>query len=211
MLTLEALMALTAKPIISSIDIPLLKDLFEYHLYPYYFVYKLNDGNEVLLRFDKERFCHLIGLENIVKKVTSNPNLLKNYRGQAGWDNIVSGNINIIHMKKLVGKEFNNYKDKLVFFYNIPRLLMDANTVVKYKKIEGSRIECEIIIYSVYDKAYVHLGIEKDSSGNHYFPRSFWMERKTASNDGDRYIVNQNHVSIIEKQKIKRKELEQMV
>lgn len=76
--------------------------------------------------------------------------------------------------------------------------------MVKYQKVWNSNIVCELIVYNVFDDAYVHLGIEKEDHGRSYYPRSFWMERKTQAHSGDRFIKDQTHLSIVSRDKMKR-------
>jgi hypothetical protein len=99
------------------------------------------------LRFDQENFCHLLGIDKIVQ-YSVNREQLKQYKGQAGWDNVVNGTITIpLLRQKKTKKEFTNRKEKYVFFYLIPMLIESPRGVLyDAAVVDGStKIDCEII------------------------------------------------------------------
>lgn len=188
------------KPKINDISLVLLKDYYEMFLYPFIYHYKIKSSSgekNIELRFDKENFCHLLGIESIVKNAIAS-RMLYNYRGLNGWDNIENGMINIKHLKLLNNKQFKNVKAKYVYFYLIPNLVKQPMAVkFDINKISNStKIKCEILFYSKVenDNAIIHLGIEKNTKG-YYFPRTFFVE-KVSNLEDDIYITNQEVIDV---------------
>jgi hypothetical protein len=53
------------------------------------------------LRFDKENFCHLFGIESIVRW---NVRDIRIYKGKLGWDNVKNGSIDFSDLKKKINE-----------------------------------------------------------------------------------------------------------
>ena len=71
-------------------------------------------------------------------------------------------------------------KAKYVYFYLIPSLL-ESPLAVNYDKskvMPPTRIDCEILFYSTYDNAVIHLGLEKVEQEEYYIPRTYSGKRK---------------------------------
>ncbi len=194
------LKGLPEKPRINDIDLPVIQEYYERYLNPFIYKYTVSydDGSskEIELRFDEENFCHLLGIESIAKKAVSR-NDLHNYSGQGGWDNIKKGSMNIQHLKVLNKKKFSSVKAKYVYFYLLPNLISDP-LAIKYDKSmvdPPTKIECEIMFYSTYDDAVIHLGLEYSDAKNYYVPRTFFVE-KMKNNPVDVYIQNQEKLVV---------------
>lgn len=83
------------KPRINDISLFLLKEYYETFLHPFIYHYHIKSSSiekNIELRFEKENFCHLLGIESIAKNAIAN-RLLHNYRGLNGWNNIENGMI----------------------------------------------------------------------------------------------------------------------
>lgn len=59
------------------------------------------------------------------------------------------------------------------------------------KVMPPTNIDCELLFYSTYDNAMIHLGLEKEDDGDFYFPRTFFVEKLSKPEDKDIYIDNQ--------------------
>lgn len=201
-LTCEELYNYAQNPRINQIDLDLLREYYETYLNPYTFQFevKYDDDNteKIELIFDKRNFCHLLGIEGILKYTVSRKDIWK-YKGDHGWDNVVNGTINfelLRHQKNR--KRFNSRKDKYVFFYLIPQVLHTPQAV-KYELglVNGTtNIDCEILIYNHRISAYVHIGITKDEELGYYVPQTFFVERVTEKNNGLKYIESQKELTI---------------
>ena len=89
MYTAEELLNLQMKPRINDITIKVLADYYAFFLNPFIYKYTLksNPLKSFELWFDKENFCHLLGLETIAKNSVPFKKL-HNYKGIDGWQNI---------------------------------------------------------------------------------------------------------------------------
>lgn len=196
-LDLNGLLALKTRPAINQIDLPLLQEFYESQLMPYTYAFEISSGDRIILKFEPHRFCHLLGIESVVEK-SLHWSKRKDYKGTPGWDKIKDGTLNFQHLKKVGGKKaFNSKKDKMVFFYLLPKLLESTNTIIKFNKVPGSNVECELLLYNQLEGVYLHLGIEKEDDGKSYYPRTFFIERITANNSGTRFIDGQSDTNTV--------------
>lgn len=192
---------LREKPRISDISLKVLSEYYESYLNPFIYHYQIINQNQsnqnIELRFNSENFCHLLGVESIAKNSVKSSELCQ-YRGIRGWKNIKSGRISMKHLKQLNLKKFKSVKAKYVYFYLLPTLL-EHPLGVRYnreKVVPPTRIECELLFYSLFENAVIHLGIEKDSSEPYYIPRTFFVEKLSEDAGEDIYIRNQEKVEI---------------
>lgn len=191
---------LSLKPKINDISLKTLSEYYEMFLYPFIYHYNIkteNGDNEIKLRFDLENFCHLLGVETIVKHSIPHSEI-HNYKGKDGWDNVSNSIIDISHLKSLNKRKFLSVKAKYVYFYLIPKLI-EKPLAVKYdinKVVPQTRIECEILFYSNVenDNAIIHLGLEKSEDG-YYIPKTFFVEKVSIKED-DIYIKKQEEISV---------------
>lgn len=66
----EELCGLLIKPKINDIDLDVLQDYYRKFLNPFIYQYDITENEKqssIQLRFDEENFCHLLGIESIVK------------------------------------------------------------------------------------------------------------------------------------------------
>lgn len=196
----EDLRSLTIKPKINDIDLPILKDFYTMYLMPFIYTYSITDADsnrQLQLRFDNVRFCHLLGLESIAKGHVKY-NELSQYKGEKGWNNIEAGNLAFKHLKTLNQKKFKSIKAKFVYFYLIPDLL-DKPLGVMFDRNNVNppvQIESEILFYSSYENAVIHLGIDKEDNSVFYYPRTFFVEKLGKDNVTDKYTINQPSIAV---------------
>lgn len=202
----EELKDLEIKPKINDISLLVLKEFYYMFLMPFIYTYKVSDenGEKVFeLRFDNNRLCHLLGIESIAKGQVKYKDL-NQYRGQNGWNNIENGAIDFKHLKTLNNKKFQSVKTKFVYFYLIPDLL-EKPLAVSFDgaKVEPPvRIESEILFYSIYENAVIHLGIDKNDDEDFYFPRTFFVEKLGNDTVEDIYTVNQTKIQVEKRERI---------
>ena len=196
---------LTIKPRINDFTLRTLCSYYEMFLHPFIYRYKIvSEVGErgIELRFDKENFCHLLGIESIAKYSVPRKELY-NYRGDQGWNNIEKGVIDIPGLKSINKKKFNSVKAKYVYFYLLPRLIENPLAVnYDIEKVGTStKIDCEILFYSIVenDNAIIHLGIERGQ--DYYIPRTFFVE-KVDERDKDIYISQQEEIEVITENRV---------
>lgn len=201
---------LTRTPRINDITLEVLREYYEIYLYPFIYTYTITDtvtGHEVNqkidLRFNTWNFCHLLGIESIARRAVKFSQLY-NYRGQHGWNNIKNGIIDIKFLKQLNKKQFQNVKAKYVYFYLIPSLL-EKPLAVKYDKnkvFPPTTIECEILFYSTYENAVIHLGISREEKEDYYIPRTFFIEKLGKNENKDIYVDQQRQITATKERRI---------
>ncbi|UOR14176.1 PBECR4 domain-containing protein [Halobacillus amylolyticus] len=201
MLGVKGLHKLSEKPNISKISMKLLLEYYEEYLKPYSFTYELEDGQVIDLNFEKEHFCHLIGVETVAKNVYRNEAVLKRYKGELGYRRIDDGEITFQHLKNLKhrrsGKsKFKSIKDKLIFFYLIPHALESSEVILEYKIIHNA-IKCKMLIYDITHGVCVNIGVDEDEdTPGYHFMRTFLIERITQNNDGLKFVSGQPSVFV---------------
>lgn len=195
---------LTMKPKINDISLEVLREFYEIFLYPFVFTYTvIPNDKRIAVRFNTKNFCHLLGIETVAKNAVKFSELYK-YRGEEGWNNVKNGVIDIKHLKSLNKKKFLSVKAKYVYFYLIPSLL-ETPLAVNYDKnkvMPSTNIECELLFYSIYDNAVIHLGLEKEEEEDFYFPRTFFVEKLSEPEDKDHYIDNQERIMVTKENRI---------
>ncbi|OXM14779.1 PBECR4 domain-containing protein [Paenibacillus herberti] len=204
-LDLPGLLALTSKANIAQIELSTLQELYYKCLYPYTFVFKLDNGDELKLKFDRDKFCHLIGLDKVPKALLASKSRgwtsrrVSNYKGVRGWDGILDGSINIAHINALAARVRNGLGEserKLVNFYYLPTLLKVGNLVIRYLNPQpGSRVTSELFIYDTHDNLYLQLGLRKDSNNydKWYYPETFIINTANPGNSNPRAAGNPVH------------------
>lgn len=200
------LRSLTIKPKINDITLEVLREYYEMFLCPFIYTYIITGKGEpgkIALRFYPRNFCHLLGIESIARGAVKFCEL-HNYRGEDGWNNIKSGVLDIKHLKQLNKKQFQNVKAKYVYFFLIPSLL-ESPLAVNYDKSKvkpPTNIDCEILFYSTYDNAVIHLGLQKELRANYYVPRTFFVEKLGKAENKDIYIDNQERIAVTKAERI---------
>lgn len=198
--TLDELHSAQNNPKINSISLELLREFYKVFLSPNIYKFTFTSDNkihEIELRFPIENFCHLVGLETIVRKNVPYSQL-KQYKGLLGWENIKNEQITFKTLKNINKGRFNNGKSKMVFFYFLPQLL-GSGCLLSFdqNKVDSTtRVECRLLFYDVFQNAYVHLGIEKKGENNFYIPRTFLVEKVTKQNKGTKFIKDQIKIEV---------------
>lgn len=201
-LTCKQLYNSTQNPRINMISLDLLREYYETYLNPYIYKYEFVDcsngrtqSKNIELRFNQENFCHLFGLESIVRKNVRN---IHSYKGQLGWNNIKNGLIDFKDLKIKNKRGFLDNKTRFVFFYFLPKLLEFPKAVFfdPTKLISLTKIDCEILFYDQYQEAIVHIGIKKDLELGCYFPQTFLVKKITEENDGLKFLKDQQNFNV---------------
>ena len=197
---------LTIKPKINDISLDVPREFYEIFLLPFIYTYKIiqSDGRKTIaVRFNTCKLCQLLGVETIAKRAVKYSEL-HNYRGEDGWNNVKNGVIDIKHLKTLNKKKFLSVKAKYVYFYLIPSLL-EKPLAVNYDKskvMPPTSIDCELLFYSEYDNAVIHLGLEQEEENEFYFPRTFFVEKLGKPKKNDIYIDNQEPIIVTKQNRI---------
>lgn len=196
MYSAQQMYSLTQKPLMGKLKLDVLQEYYDTYLRPFKYDYVLSDGTSIELKFEKKHFCHLVGIETVAKKVFNSERKLQTYRGERGYKRVKRQEITFKHLRDLHRPTANSVENKWIFFYLIPHIIESPEVVIKYKKIQGSNIECEFLIFELKYGVCIHLGIEKDNSGLFYIPRTFFVQGVTAQSDEYKYVDGQTKVAI---------------
>ena len=177
----EELCGLLIKPKINDIDLDVLQDYYRKFLNPFIYQYDITENEKqssIQLRFDEENFCHLLGIESIVKYSVSKKEI-HHYKGQGGWDYIQNTGLCFNDLKRMNKSKFKSIKAKFVYFYLMPDILENP-VAVNFKNENVSpptKIDCDILFYTKDENAIIHLGIKKDETLGYYIPKTFFVEK----------------------------------
>lgn len=193
------------KPRINDIDLNVLQDYYGKFLNPFIYQYDIQDEEKhssIQLRFDEENFCHLLGIESIVKYSVPKKEI-HNYKGQDGWNFIKNTGLSIKDLKKLNKNKFKSIKAKFVYFYLMPEIIENPIAVhFNNEEIDPpTKIDCDILFYTKEENAVIHLGIKNDRKLGYYIPKTFFVEK--LGDDGvDIYIDKQKKIEVTKKNRI---------
>ncbi len=201
----EELCGLTVKPKINDIDLNVLQDYYRKFLNPFIYQYDITEDerqSSIQLRFDEENFCHLLGIESIVKYSVSK-NDIHNYKGQDGWDFIQDTGLCFNDLKRMNKSKFKSIKAKFVYFYLVPDIIEYPVAVnFKNKNVDPpTKIDCDILFYTRNENAIVHLGIKEDKTLGYYIPKTFFVE-KIGEDGADIYIDKQKQIIAAKKNRV---------
>lgn len=201
----EELCGLSVKPKINDIDLNVLQDYYRKFLNPFIYQYDIAEDEKqssIQLRFDEENFCHLLGIESIVRYSVSKKDI-HNYKGQSGWNFIQSTGLSLNDLKKMNKSKFRSIKAKFVYFYLMPDIIENPIAVnFENKNVDPpTKIDCDILFYTKNENAIVHLGIKEDEALGYYIPKTFFVE-KIGADGADIYIDRQKKIIATKKNRV---------
>lgn len=168
-----------------------LQNFYEINLCNRIFRYKLNNTIDVDVKFYKENFCHLLGIQHIF------PNN-KKYLGKSGYEKIKDKSITIKALKKHNKFEYNRLELKLRCFEGIYNML-EAGRFVKfyqYRTKPYTTIVADFIIYQDKKEYMLHLFLRRENdSTTQYSPISF-VVRSANDKNYKQYVEGQEYKKI---------------
>ncbi len=192
---------LIKNPPIDQLSLKLLQEYYDHYLYPNKYRFELENSNVMELVFDKENLCHLLGIETIVKRAIPESQHA-NYKGIKGYHNITNETITLEILKRIDKKMFNSGKDKFIFFFWLHKLVQAPNLLLEYQATSSTRIICDFMLYDTGIDVIAHLGLVKREE--YYYPRSFFIERISLNNNGEKFITGQTQLKVATTTKIPR-------
>ena len=212
-LDLDELVALDKKTSWDKISLQLLAEYYSAYLMNKTYRFAFEGDILIDLKFENKDFCHLTGVQQVAehrlksdakkrRRSTINTHL---YSGKGGFNRVKNDKITFSGLKNVhSGYYMNKFEkeEKCLFFHLIHRLLSSDNLkVVGFTAVPDSNITCELIFHDTYDNALLHLGIEKDSKGTHYFPRTFFA-RYLSKTNYDKFVTGRAEVPILSREVI---------
>lgn len=201
----EELRGLSIKPKINDIELNVLQDYYSKFLNPFIYQYEITENEKksfIQLRFDEENFCHLLGIESIVKYSVPK-NEIHNYKGKGGWNFIQNKGLCFNDLKKMNKSKFKSIKAKFVYFYLLPDIIENPIAVnFRNENVHPpTKIDCDILFYTRNENAMIHLGIKKDKTLGYYIPKTFFIE-KIGTDGIDIYIDKQKEIIATKKNRV---------
>ena len=205
-LTLEALSVHPTETANHQITMSLLANYYEKFLNPTYYDVELSDGNTIRIDFHKENFCHLIGIDQIAEAHFKDPKHPKMFmhKGKGGFKRAKNKNLEFSYLKNLHQHQYD-YEERKFHFFHFIHTMMDSGNLklVSYVSIPGSNLKCDFMFHDEFDNALLHLGVEKSTKGENFFPKTFFA-RYLSSAKADEYIAPQTTVVIKKINKVNR-------
>lgn len=150
------------------------------------FIYTLENGESIKLKFEKNNFPHLIGLHKF--------NSLKNKSANEIIEMIEKNKIDINTLRKSENKILNTeLKDRLTFFPCIHFLLNNADYILEYDPFKSipTRLRADIFINSANIQVILYLAIRKNHIGHiSYVPTSIIVDRVNKYKGEKKKITN---------------------
>lgn len=204
LLTANDLMQINSRPNFADVDLFPLSDVYHQSLYPNVYEFELSSGETIKLKFDLDKFCHLIALaKTLGQQRTLSWGVIKQHKGIKGWHGIREGRVSKATIRSY-GVSLNTMKEKVIHFYYLPRLLQTGTLAIKFVPSGGTRIPSEIIIYDYYspDNAFIQLGITMEYHKRWYYPETFLIERKTPAKPDNKFAQPPSTVVAVKNRKI---------
>lgn len=200
---IETFVNLIETPTLDQVDLRLLTEYYELYLEPYMYEFELDDGEIITLKFNRDNFCHLIGIHKPAeKKFGRKSPKVADYKGNIGYNRIKENKITKQSLKALNKGAYKDMRDSIVNFYLIHRMLENPQ-VVYYTKTVNRITSVDFLIYNKESKFYIHLGIIKQKKQNHYAPSTLLIELITEQSTGTKFIEGQTAVNITKIKKAK--------
>lgn len=186
-----------------------LKDLagrYEDELVGSKFVYTFQEKGHkpfrVPIEFEPSGFCHLMSVGSMVKDVTPD---LDEFSGMKGWRNIQNGKITLSLLRKLDPAQFNYYQNEYQMFDQMIETVRNPQAVrFDVKKVPGSKLKSDILLYNIYGNRTIHIGLSQGSDGD-WFVRSYFVRENNRDKQyPTKYIANMQPLSVRVKESSKK-------
>lgn len=189
---------LNSPPTLDKINLILLTEYYKQYLEPYKFEIYIEDHEVAVLKFNRDNFCHLIGVQKpVVAKFGKNSPQVSNYKGNKGYRGIIDGSITKQTLKQMNKGAYKDLGKRMVNFFYIHKLLENPSAV-NYSVTVNNISSIDILIYNQLNNAYFHLGIIKKEGLNYYVPTTFLIEPITINSDGKKFIAPQTSLEVIQ-------------
>lgn len=191
-LTIEDLKKINKKPLEVELSLQVIADFYEECLMNRIFEFHLNYPNQsvIKLRFKKDNLCHLLGFQHIFKEDS-------NAKGMVGFDGFDAIRTNVVTMdifkKQPIKTKYKENRERFLYFPYIYQLLQNPTAILFSNEKINTKISTEFILYDNHSNRYIHLGIDKHSGTDYYFPRTFIVRKKSD------FIDDQTEIEITSK------------
>lgn len=148
---------------------------YEEHFCRKFFIYEIEDGSEVLLTFQEENLCHLLGVHHVVKGLRKK----SDYEGRQGYEAIRSGHLTVPFLHATNKKGYKSIRRRLRLFPFLYQMVHHPQLVEFTDNGLITRMRFDLLMHyhNDMDSLYMHVGLSKfRRDRNIYFPRSFFED-----------------------------------
>lgn len=192
-------------PTADQITLKVIQDYFDNEIEPYTYIYDTEEVEKITLNFAFANFPHLIGTHYAANaKYGRNSEDAARFKGIDCYNEIKLGTIDKQTIKGIDPQNKDAYKDmtkKMRYFNKLHLVLSNPLAIYYNKDANGKRknkdMDCDIILYTIIDNNYIHLGIDK--AGKNFIPKTFLIDNK------GEFITNQKEINIAKVTKVRRR------
>lgn len=193
MLSATDLLTITAKPSETDISLEILHQFYKEHLCGRVFTFELDDTarSMVKLRFLDRHLCHLLGIQHIVKSLKNK----YDYLGKKGSGKLENGTLTIDFLKKTNKAWYKSKRDRILYFPFVHQIVKNPTVIVFSSDGLNTNIVVDIILYNQVNNTFLHLGLDKDTDSDFYYPKSFY-DRKNDDHITGRTVLPVKSIKI---------------
>lgn len=156
------------------------------------FQYTLKGGQIIQIRFFRESFCHLLGIQHIVKD--------RKFIGKKGYSNIASGRLTIQKLRDANRSSFNRMRPRMKYFDRI-NLLMHSGSMFKFypdRVPTQSKIAADFVLHEQDMRIYLHLFLAKEQVQSVLYAPMSYIPLTEKDDNPRNYIQGQEFKDVIE-------------
>lgn len=188
MLSTTDLLTIQTMPSEKDVALQTIQMFYKEHLCQRLFTFHLDDTKRsiIKLRFEERHLCHLLGIQYCVDGRKKH-----DYAGQKGYELIENGTVTFDSLKKHNKNAFKSKKKRMLYFSFVHQIMQNPSVIEYTPHNQTSLLKLDVIFYNYVDNTYLHLGLDKDTDSDYYYPKSFFDRKKN-----DR-IVGNNQIPIL--------------
>lgn len=186
-------------PGMASTSLKDVADRYEQQLADRKFVYTFQEKGKkpfrVPVSFERSGFCHLFSIGSMVQDVTPD---LDQFSGMKGWNNIQQGTITLALLRQLDPGQFNYYQPEFQMFDQMIDTVLHPQAILyDPKRVSGSRLEADILLYNIYGDRTIHIALSQDPKDKDWFVRSYFVRENNRDREyPTKYIANMKPLSV---------------
>ncbi|MED3346598.1 MULTISPECIES: PBECR4 domain-containing protein [Bacteria] len=187
MLSVTDLLTLNTKPSLKDITLQTIQEFYSEHLCKKVFIFELDspDFPLVRLRFEEDNFCHLLGIQHVLKSQKGGTS----YIGQEGYNLIKKGTVTFDFMKTKNKQGFKSKKNRMLYFPFVYQVL-NSPTITKFSRAHlTTNIDLDILFYTQTHNIYLHLGLGQDNTTDYFYPKTFYDRKRNDHIDGQEELT----------------------
>ncbi|MEA4998065.1 MAG: PBECR4 domain-containing protein [Candidatus Limiplasma sp.] len=165
--------------------------LYEKSLCDCDFVYQLDNGRSLHIRFFRENLCHLLGLQHVYQQD-------RHYLGAAGYKRIKDERITLASLKAHNRKQYDFIKPRIEHFHEIENILRNGSLYRFYPErcTPQTRINAEFMLIDPKESYMLHLFVRSEANESIFTPISF-LVKFAGDKDYQQFLTRQEHRKIL--------------